>query len=453
MTAPRTLIKDARVVTADAVAEADVLVEGGRIARVEAGQAAAAGDELVEARGRVLLPGLIDDQVHFREPGMLHKGCIATESRAAVRGGITSFLEMPNTVPPTADGPALAAKLAVAAADSAANYGFYLGATGANGAELRRAAEHGACGIKVFLAASTGPLLVAEPERLEEAFASVPPGMVLAAHCEDQPALAASQAHYAAEYGRLAPMALHPGLRDEDACLAATCRAMELARRHGVRLHVLHLTTAKELELFEAGPLAAKRITGEACVHHLWFSDLDYAAYGGKIKCNPAIKSRADRAALRAAVRDGRVDALATDHAPHAEHEKRGRAYGGVAAGLPLVQHSLPLLLELVKQGELDLPAIARLGAQQPAELFGIEERGAVKEGWHADLVLADLDQGAAVTRDSLEYKAAWSPFEGESFSASVQEVWVSGVRKVRDGRLVADAPPGERLTYRRAER
>ena len=444
----RTLIKDARVVGAEGVIEADVLLEDGWIAKIGPGQAAGTGVEEVVAAGKHLFPGLIDDQVHFREPGMTHKGRIASESRAAVRGGITSYLEMPNTVPPAADGAGLEAKYAIAARDSLANYSFYLGATGSNGAELRRAAEYGACGVKVFLAASTGPLLVAEPEALEEVFAAVPPGMVLAAHCEDQAALEASRRHYAAEYGRLVPMALHPGLRDEDACLAATRRAMELARRHGTRLHVLHLTTAKELELFEPGGVGAKQITAEACVHHLWFSDRDYAALGGRIKCNPAIKAPADRAALRAAVRDGRIDAIATDHAPHVLAEKEGRVYGAVAAGLPLVQHSLQLLLELARRGELRLEDIARLGAQQPAELFGIEGRGAVREGWRADLALADLDRGATVSRDSLAYRAGWSPLEGVAFSASVREVWVGGVRKLRAGALV-EAGPGERLACR----
>ena len=358
------LLRGAQVVSDGVQRQADVKIADGRIEQV-GDDLAAAGARVVDCGGLHLLPGLIDDQVHFREPGMEHKATIASESAAAVRGGVTSFLEMPNTSPATITAAALDAKLARAAATSCANYGFYLGATGSNCQVLRAAAGLPACGIKVFLGSSTGDLLVTDESELEKVFAAVPPGMVLAAHCEDDQRIRTRLAEHIAEHGEQLPLALHPQIRDHESCLAASQLAIRLARQHKVRLHILHLTTAAELDLLDAGGLAGKMITAEACVHHLWFCDQDYPRLGGLIKCNPAIKSDADRAALRAALTGGRIDVLATDHAPHLLSEKQGN-YRAIAAGLPLVEHSLLLMLSLVRAGVLELIDVARLAAHNP---------------------------------------------------------------------------------------
>ena len=440
------LIAGATVVSGGAARVADVLVIDGTIARVGAGLSPAAGARTLDAAGLTLLPGLIDDQVHFREPGLTAKACIATESAAAVRGGVTSYLEMPNTDPPTLDAAALAAKLEVAARDSAANYAFHLGASGRNNDQVAAARELGACGVKVFLGASTGDLLVDDQELLEGLFAAVPEGMVLSAHCEDAPRIAKRQERILAEHGGDAPMALHPEIRDATACVDSTARAIALARRHRTRLHVLHLSCAEVLGLFAAGDLADKRITCEACVHHLWFSDKDYASLGGRIKCNPAIRGASDRAALRAALREQVVDVVATDHAPHLLGEKAG-PYAKVAAGLPLVEHSLLVLLELVHQGELELADVARLAAHNPARLFGIEGRGFVREGCRADLVAVDLAATTTPRDGEVAARCGWTPFAGTTFHSRVEHVWLNGQHAVRHGRLDTQVR-GEALAF-----
>ena len=425
---------------------ADVRVAGGRIEGVGEGLSAAGAEE-IDAGGMVLLPGLIDDQVHFREPGLTHKACIATESAAAVAGGVTSYLEMPNTDPPTVDGGALAAKMAVAREGSAANYGFYLGATGENDAEVAAARELGACGVKVFLGASTGNLLVEEQDALERVFAAVPKGMVLAAHCEDAGRIRERTKGAMERYpdGDV-PMSEHPVIRDSAACVDSTRRAIDLARRHGTRLHVLHLTTKEEMELFEGGPPEGKLVTAEACVHHLWFTDDDYKSLGGRIKCNPAIKAAADRDAVRRALADGRIDVVATDHAPHLLSEKEG-AYADVAAGLPLVGESLLVQMELVRMGHIGLADIARLSAHNPARLFGIKDRGHVREGMHADLVLVDPGGRTVVSDAKARYRCGWTPFNGVTFSSRVDRVWVSGELAYANGKL-DDSVRGHGIQY-----
>ena len=444
------LLRGAQVVSDGVQRQADVKIAEGRIEQVGT-DLAANGAKTIDCAGLHLLPGLIDDQVHFREPGLEHKATIASESAAAVRGGVTSFLEMPNTSPATITAEALDSKLAQAARTSCANYGFYLGATGENCQVLRRAAQLPACGIKVFLGSSTGDLLVADEEKLEKVFAAIPAGMVLAAHCEDDERIRTRLAAHIAEHGEQLPMSLHPQIRDHESCLAASRLAIRLAKKHRVRLHILHLTTAAELDLFATGSLADKMITGEACVHHLWFCDQDYARLGGLIKCNPAIKTDADRRALRAALTGGQIDVLATDHAPHLLAEKQGN-YKDIAAGLPLVEHSLLMMLSLVRAGVLELTDVARLAAHNPAALFDIKERGHIRPGCFADLVLVDLQAQTTVSNRDIHYKCGWSPLDQVQLAGRIESVWVSGRLAVSGGELAEDGI-GLPLQYDRSGR
>jgi dihydroorotase len=444
---PRTiLIANARVVAADGVREGDVLVRGERIAAVGANLAGRPADEVIDAAGRHLFPGLIDDQVHFREPGAPHKGDIASESRAAVAGGTTSFLEMPNTRPATTTRAALEDKHARAAASSMANWSFYLGATNRNLDEIRTLDPDAACGIKVFMGASTGDLLVDDPTALAGVFreARVP----VATHCEHTPTIERELLAWRSSHGEGIPIEAHPLIRSAEACYASTALAVELAREHGTRLHVLHLTTARELTLFQAGPVVGKRITAEVCGHHLWFHDSDYGRLGTLIQCNPAIKTAADRDALRAALAEGRIDVVATDHAPHTLEEK-GQPYPRSPAGLPYIQHSLPLLCDLHREGALTIERIAEAGALAPARLFRIVDRGAVAEGFFADLVLVDLDRPHTVTREGVLHKCGWSPFEGHTFSSTVVATLVNGRIAFREG-VFDDTVRGMRLRFAR---
>ena len=440
----KVLLANARLVNEGAVKEVDVLVDGDRIGKIQPQVTVEAGFEVVDLDGRYLLPGLIDDQVHFREPGLTHKGSLATESRAAIRGGVTSVMEMPNTAPPTTDRQALAEKRGRARGRCFANYAFYLGATNDNLEEIRRIKRPEACGIKVFMGASTGNMLVDDPATLEGIFADAP--LPVATHCEDTPTILANEARFRARYGDAVPMSAHPLIRSAEACYRSSSLAVELARRHGTRLHVLHLTTARELELFEPGPLAGKRITGEVCVHHLWFDESRYADLGTRIKCNPAIKTRADRDALLQGVLDDRIDVIATDHAPHTLEEKSG-AYFEAPAGLPLVQHSLQMLMECHLDGKIPLTRIPEKAAHNPAVLFGIADRGFVREGFFADLVAVDVNESEVVTVEGLAYKCGWSPLEGEHFSSSIYMTMLNGKVVFRDG-LVASQPLGRHLEF-----
>ena len=440
------LIANARLVNEGAVRDADVLVRGERIEKIAAGIEAPPGAEVIDAAGRYLLPGMIDDQVHFREPGLTAKGDIATESAAAAAGGITSFMDMPNVSPQTVTREALAAKYRAAAGRAVGNYAFYLGATNRNLAEVKALETGEACGIKVFMGASTGDMLVDDPAALERLFAGAP--LILVTHCEDTPTIKANEAAARQRYGEEVPMTEHPNIRSAEACLASSRIAVDLARRHGARLHVLHLTTAVEMALFAPGPRAGKRITAEACVHHLWFDESAYPGLGTKIKCNPAIKSAQDREALLAAVAEGRIDIVATDHAPHTAAEKR-RGYFEAPAGLPLVQHALLILLDLVREGRLDLTTVVERTSHAPADVFGVEERGYLREGWYADLVLVDPNKPQRVTAPGLLYKCGWSPFEGHTFSASIDLTVVNGAAVWREGKLTG-AIPGQSLKFRR---
>ena len=375
----RTVIKNARMVNEGTVTEGDLAIRDGRIDRIGG---VIDGDREVDARGAWLIPGMIDDQVHFREPGFEHKAEIATESRAALAGGITSYMEMPNCVPQTVTAAALEDKHRRAAAKSAANYAFYFGATNDNLEAIKAVDTSLACGVKVFMGASTGNMLVDDPVTLDGIFASTP--LVIATHCEDTPTILANEARARARYGDDIPFEVHPEIRSEEACWKSSSMAVELAKRHGSRLHVLHLTTAREMALFETGPIEDKRITAEVCVHHLHFDSSAYAEQGAEIKCNPAIKHTADRDALRAALAEDRIDIVATDHAPHTREEKAG-SYLEAPSGLPLVQHALLMMFEL-----FPATTVVQKTAHAPALRFEVRERGFLREGYWADLVLVD---------------------------------------------------------------
>lgn len=443
MSENRLLLVNATIVNEDRIYEGDVLVVGDRIAAIGS-QLADAQADVVDLKGKLLLPGVIDDQVHFRDPGHPQKASIETESRAAICGGVTSFFDMPNTKPPTTDRTALAAKKRVADRTSYANYAFYLGATNTNLEEIKLATNRDACAIKVFMGASTGNMLVDDREILARIFAEA--RLPVVTHCEDSPMIWAAENEYRSRYGENVPMSAHPKIRSAEACYKSSSFAVGLAKRYGTRLHVLHLTTARELALFEAGPVDDKRITLEVCVHHLWFDDSDYERLGAKIKCNPAIKTAADRDALRQAVNDDIVDIIATDHAPHTAAEK-ARPYFDAPAGLPLVQHMLPALMQLHARGVFSLEQIVRKTAHNPAALFGLRDRGYIREGYFADLVVVDPNSKTVVTPEQVMHRCGWSPFEGETFSAEIVLTMCNGSVVFRDG-AVCGGPQGRELEF-----
>jgi dihydroorotase len=446
-----TLIVNARLVNEGREYDGDVRIEHGRIAQIGNGLQARANEKVVDAGGRWLLPGMIDDQVHFREPGLTHKGDIASESAAAVAGGLTSFMDMPNTNPPTLDAAALEAKHALAKGRAWGNYGFYLGASNDNLDAVRTLDPKAAPGIKVFMGASTGNMLVDNPDTLDGIFREAPVPIIT--HCEDTPTIDATLAEFKAKYGEdgLTP-AMHPDIRSREACIKSTRLALSLARRHGTRLHVLHISTADELALFQRGPLvhpdgARKRITAETCVHFLRFDRADYARLGNFIKCNPAIKDASDREALIKALLDDVVDVLATDHAPHTLEEKQ-KPYLQAPSGLPLVQYALLAAIELVHEKRLDIARVVQKTAHAPAQLFDVKERGYLREGYWADLVLVD-DAPLTVRREDVLSKCGWSPFEGTTFRSRIGATWVNG-RMVWNGRELIGTPGGRRLEYAR---
>jgi dihydroorotase len=389
---------------------------------------------------------MIDDQVHFREPGLTHKGDIATESAAAVAGGITTYMEMPNVNPLTINAQALEDKYQRATGRSHANFAFYLGASNDNLEEIKNLDPQAACGVKVFMGASTGNMLVDDPEVLDGIFAHAP--ILVATHCEDSPMIQANEALAREKYGEEVPFSEHPNIRSEEACWKSSSFAVALAKKHGTRLHVLHITTAKELALFEPGELKGKRITAEACVHHLWFSQEDYARLGAQIKCNPAVKRKEDRDAILQAVAEGRIDIIATDHAPHTWEEKQG-SYFKAPAGLPLVQHALPSLLDHYQAGRLSLETIVQKVCHNPAEAFQVKDRGYLREGYFADLVLVDLQKETTVTKESLLYKCGWSPFEGHTFQNRIVTTLVNGGIAWHEGQP-GQKIHGQRLTFNR---
>ena len=441
------LITNARLVNEGQIRDADVLVEGDRIARVDSGIAAPEGATLIDAGGKFLLPGMIDDQVHFREPGLTRKGDLATESAAAAAGGITSFMDMPNVDPQTTTRETLAAKYAMAEGRCTGNYGFYLGATNSNIDEIRALQVGEACGIKAFMGASTGDMLVDDPDTLDKLFEHAP--VMVVTHCEDSPMIWAAEEAARQKYGEDVPLSEHPNIRSADACYASSSMAIELARKHDALLHVLHLTTEKEMALFEPGDRAGKRVTAEVCVHHLWFDESRYADLGTKIKCNPAIKRATDRQALVAALNDGRIDVIATDHAPHLAEEK-AHAYFKAPAGLPLVQHALQTLFDLVANGQTTLELVVDKACHASADLFGVTDRGYVREGYFADLVIVDAGKPFRVSSDNVLYKCGWSPFEGHTFTSTIDTTVVNGEVVFRD-RSLTEAVAGRRLEFTRA--
>ncbi|HID01296.1 MAG TPA: dihydroorotase [Piscirickettsiaceae bacterium] len=439
------LIKNATVVNEGRIFAADVYIAQGRIEQV-ASQIDRDAAQTIDAEGLHLLPGFIDDQVHFREPGLTHKADIASESRAALAGGTTSFMEMPNVKPPTVTLAALEAKFARAAEVSWVNYSFYLGATNDNVEEIKRLDPNAACGVKIFMGSSTGNMLVDRDEALRQIFLNSP--TLIATHCEDTPMIEAREAEYRQKYGDAVPFSAHPEIRCREACYKSSSQAVALAKETGANLHILHITTAEELALFSPGPVEGKQITSEACVHHLWFCDDDYEEKGSLIKCNPAIKSAADRQAIRQAVIDGRIDVIATDHAPHTLAEK-SQSYFQAPAGLPQVQRSLQALLDLYHQGVFSLPLIVEKTSHAVAKRFQIKERGFIREGYWADLVLVDLNRPEMDTREAALYKCGWSPWEGHTFQSTIMGTLVNGQLKYWQGQF-APFTPGARLTFTR---
>ncbi|BCV45478.1 dihydroorotase [Shewanella algae] len=447
----KTLICNAQLVNEGTIRTQDLLIDNGRISQIASQITAPAGAQVIDAQGKHLLPGMIDDQVHFREPGFPNKGTIASESRAAVAGGITSFMEMPNVNPQTTNLQALEDKYTRASQSSLANFAFYLGATNDNLEEIKRLDPNQACGVKIFMGASTGNMLVDNSATLDGIFANSP--VVIATHCEDSPTIAANEAAMREKYGDAIPMELHGEIRSREACLKSSQLATELAIRHKARLHVLHLTTADELYLFEPAKQLAQlkgaNITAEVCVHHLSFNDSDYARLGSQIKCNPAIKTLADQQALIDAVNRDIIDIIATDHAPHTWEEKQADSYFQAPSGLPLVQHALLSLLDLHAKGHFSLEKIVQKTSHAVAERFELKDRGYLREGYLADLVLVDLNKPFEATLENTRYHCGWSPFTGHKFAASISGTWVNG-NQLFDGSRFIDNTLGQRLTFSR---
>jgi dihydroorotase len=440
------LIKSATVVNEGRQYIADVLVKDGFIERIDANIDTTA-DEVINAEGLHLLPGCIDDQVHFREPGLIHKANIRSESRAAVAGGITSFMEMPNTVPNTLTQKLLEDKYEIASRSSLANYSFFMGASNDNLDEVMRTDTANVCGIKVFMGSSTGNMLVDNPRTLDNLFAQSP--MLIAVHCEDEATIQSNLNHYKQLMGQNIPVRLHPKIRSEEACYLSSSLAVELAKKHNTRLHILHISTAKETQLFDnKTPLKDKRITAEACVHHLWFSDADYETKGNFIKWNPAVKTIDDRDAILQAVLDGHIDVIATDHAPHTLDEKE-LPYLQAPSGGPLVQHALPAMLELYHHNKISLEQITEKMAHNVATCFQIDKRGFIREGYWADLVLVNLNKPWNVNKGNILYHCGWSPFEGTTFRSQIAYTLVSGNIAFANGSLI-EGKSGKRLNFNR---
>lgn len=443
------LIHKVRIINEGKDFEGYVIVDGLHFECVEAGNYegdTSLFEEVIDGSGKILIPGLIDDQVHFREPGLTHKAEIATESRAAVAGGITSFMEMPNTNPQTLTQELLEEKYQRAAAVSPANYSFYMGASNDNLEEVLKTDPKTVCGVKVFMGSSTGNMLVDNKTTLEQLFSQCK--MLIATHCEDEATIRKNSEAARAAFGEEVPIAQHPIIRDEEACYLSSSMAVELAKKHGTKLHILHISTEKETHLFEAGDLKHKNITSEACVHHMWFNDQDYEAKGTAIKWNPAVKSEKDRLGIIQALKDDRIDVIATDHAPHTKEEKNN-TYFNAPSGGPLVQHVLLALLDLAQQGDLDLNLIVKKTSHAVADLFEIEKRGYIKPGYFADFVLIDTNTPYSVKSENILSKCGWSPFEGHTFKNSIHATYVNGSCAYKDGN-VNDDLRGMRMTFER---
>lgn len=440
------LIKNATIVNEGATFLGDLLIENGFIKKI-ASSITATNTTIIDARGKHLIPGLIDDQVHFREPGLTHKATIATESKAAVAGGITTFIEMPNTIPQATTQELLENKFTIAKKTSYANYSFMFGGTNDNLEELLQTDPKTVAGIKLFLGSSTGNMLVDNVEVLEKIFSSTK--LIISVHCEDEETIKKNTAHYKDIYEDDIPIALHPVIRSEEACYLSSSKAIALAKKTGARLHVFHISTAKETSLFRNDiPLEEKQITAEVCVHHLWFSDEDYEKKGTHIKWNPAVKTANDRKGLWEALLDDRIDIIASDHAPHTLEEK-SNSYLKAPSGGPLVQHVLIALLEKVKENTISIEKLVEKACHNPAKIFQIEKRGFIKEGYFADLVLVDTKAPQTVNKETILYKCGWSPFEGITFSSSITHTFVNGVLMYDYG-VFNNTAKGKRITFNR---
>jgi dihydroorotase len=442
-----TLIQNAQIVNENTVFIGDVLIENNLIKQISKKIYPTENTTIIDAKGSYLIPGVIDDQVHFREPGLTQKANIATESKAAIAGGITSFIEMPNTVPQATTQELLEDKFKIAAKSSYANYSFMFGGTNDNLEEILKTNPKNVAGLKLFLGSSTGDMLVDNEEVLEKIFSSTK--LLISVHCEDEATIRKNTAHYKAIYGDDIPLKFHPTIRSEEACYLSSSRAIALAKKTGARLHVFHLSTEKETHLFRNDiPLEEKQITAEVCVHHLWFSDEDYDKKGTHIKWNPAVKTANDRAGLWKALLDDRLDIIATDHAPHTIEEKNN-VYTKAPSGGPLVQHALNAILEKVKDGTISIEKAIEKMCHNPAKIFKIEKRGFIKEGYFADLVLINPTKSNTVTKESLLYKCGWSPFEGTEFSSTITHTFVNG-NLMYDNGTFNEEIKGERLLFNR---
>ncbi len=442
------LIKNATIINDGRTYTGSVLVENELIVSVTEGDyqnEVPDNTQVIDASGKILIPGVIDDQVHFRDPGLTHKGDIYSESRAAVAGGVTSFMDMPNTMPLTTTVEALENKYLMGADKAFANFSFYMGATNNNLDELRKVDPRTVCGVKVFMGSSTGNMLVDNKETLSGIFAEVP--MLIATHCEDEATIQQNKAHYTGLYGNDLPIKYHPLIRNAEACYRSSSFAVELASKYNARLHVLHISTEKEMELFRNDiPLIQKNITAEICVHHLWFSDADYEKYGNRIKWNPAVKAESDRLALIEALKTDKIDVVATDHAPHLLREKEGSCLKAASGG-PLVQHSLVAMLQMVRNGVFSYEKVIQKMCHAPADLFRIDRRGYIRPGYFADLVLVDPKSEWTVNQDNILYKCAWSPFESTTFNHKVINTWVNGQHVYNNG-IIDENIRGKRLLF-----
>ena len=441
------LIKNATIINENQLFESDLLIENDIISRIDRNISGKEADQIINASGNYLMPGVIDDQVHFRQPGLTHKGDIESESRAAVAGGVTSYIEQPNTVPNAVTQELLEQKYQIAAEKSFANYSFSMGGTNDNLDEVLKTNPRNVAAIKLFLGSSTGNMLVDDPDTLEEIFSKVK--LPICVHCEDEKTIRENTEAYRKQYGEDIPVKFHHLVRSVEACFLSSSKAVELARKTGARLHVYHLSTARETELFRDDiPLKDKKITAEVCVHHLWFTNEDYDTKGSLIKWNPAVKTYEDKEGLWKALQDGRIDVIATDHAPHTLEEK-DQVYTKCPSGAPLVQHSLAAILEMHARGRISLEKIVEKMCHNPAIIFEIEKRGFIREGYKADLVLIDLNSRWTVSKDNLLYKCGWSPLEGTEFSAKVTHTFVNGHLAYENGK-VSEEKRGERLLFDR---
>jgi len=443
-----TLIKNAKIVNEGEIFEGDVLIDGEYIIDIDTSISLKSSDtSVIDAEGKYLIPGVIDDQVHFREPGLIHKATIESESKAAIAGGITSFIEMPNTVPQATTQKLLEEKFEIAANSSYANYSFMFGGTNDNLEELLKTDPSNVAGIKLFLGSSTGNMLVDNDAVLEKIFSSTK--MLIAVHCEDEATVKKNLDTYLKEYGDDIPIELHPKIRSEEACYLSSSKAIALAKKTGARLHVFHLSTAKETKLFtNKVPLEKKQITAEVCVHHLWFDESDYKSKGTFIKWNPAVKTKKDQEGLWKALLNDKIDVIATDHAPHTKEEKQ-QVYTKAPSGGPLVQHALPAMLQAYRQEKISIEKIVEKMCHNPAKIFKIEKRGFIKKGYYADLVLVDVSSPWTVTKDNILYKCGWSPFEGTTFYSKITHTFVNGHLAYQNN-VFNNTQKGKRLQFNR---